>query len=165
MNIVDIAILVIIVVSALIGVFRGFIREVLSLASWVVAFYIAWRFAEFGASYLEPYIDQPPFRIVASFAGIFIVSLIAVSIISYLLYRIFSIAGISGVDRTLGLLFGVVRGVAIVGGLILAAVFMDFASQPWWDGSKLVMYFEPVVEFFLSLMPPDIRENFTTNTA
>ncbi len=164
MSLVDIAIIVVLLISTLIGLFRGFIREILSLASWLVALYVAWTFAKLGAEYLTPYISQPPLRVVASFAAIFIVVLIVASIISYILYRLFSIAGISGLDRSLGTLFGAGRGIIVVAILILAAVYMDFATQPWWRDSILVNYFTPVTEFMLSLMPQDIVENFRPKT-
>ncbi len=152
----DIGIIVVISVSLLIGLFRGFIREILSLFSWLGAIWIAYNFATFGATYLEPYIDQSPLRIVLSFAGIFITALVAFSIISYLLYRLLSIAGVSGVDRSLGSLFGLMRGFVIVGLLILAANFMDFSAQPWWKESVLVTHFEPITDFIRSLLPDDL---------
>lgn len=160
MNPVDIIIIVVLLISTLIGVFRGFIRETLSLASWIIAFYVAWIFAQEGAVYLEPYLKQVALRVPAAFAVIFLVVLIATSIISYLLYRLLAIAGISGMDRTLGAVFGITRGVILVSVLILAAVYMDFAAQPWWQGSKLVVYFTPVTDILLSLMPPDVVDNF-----
>jgi membrane protein required for colicin V production len=156
MSVVDIAIIAIIVVSLVIGLFRGFIREVLSLASWIAALWIAYAYATFGASYLEPYIDQPPLRVVVAFAAIFIVVLIVASILSYLLYRLLSISGVTGVDRSLGLLFGVVRGVVIVAIFILLAIFMDMATQPWWQESLLVDYFSPITDMLRSLMPEDL---------
>ena len=158
MSMVDIAILVVLAVSLLIGLFRGFIREILSLFSWLGAMWIAYHFATEAATYLEPYIDQPPLRVVVGFAGIFITALISFSIISYLLYRLLSIAGVSGIDRSLGSLFGLIRGLVIVAVLILAANFMDFASQPWWKDSLLVVYFDPITEFIRSLLPADIAE-------
>ena len=158
MSIVDIAILIIVIVSLLIGLFRGFVREILSLVSWLGALWIAYTYATLGGSYLEPYIDQQPLRIVIAFAAIFVVALIAFSIISYLLYRILAVAGISGVDRSLGTLFGLVRGLVIVALLILAATFMDFTSQPWWQDSLLVEYFNPITEFIRTLLPSDLAE-------
>ena len=110
MSPVDIVILIILAISTLIGVFRGFIREVLSLASWIVALYVAWLFAAQGAAYLEPHISQPALRVAAAFAGIFVIMLIAASILSYLLYRLLYISGISGMDRSLGAVFGIARG-------------------------------------------------------
>ncbi len=158
MSVVDIAIALVIVVSLFVGLFRGFIREVLSLFSWVASIWIAYTYAAQGAIYLEPYIDQPPLRAVAAFAGIFIISLIVISIISYLIYRLLSITGISGVDRSLGTLFGLVRGIVVVALLILGATFMDFTSQPWWQDSLLVNYFSPITEFIRSLLPADLAD-------
>ena len=162
MSPVDIAIVVVLLVSAIIGIFRGFIREVLSLASWLVAIYVAWTFAAQGAVYLEPYVSQKELRGIASFAAIFVGTLIIVSIISYVIYRLFALAGITGLDRSLGGIFGLIRGVVIVALMILAATFMDFAPHPWFQSSKLVMYFAPMTEFILSLVPPGVAENFTT---
>jgi membrane protein required for colicin V production len=158
MSVVDIFIIVTLVISLLIGLFRGFIREILSLLSWLGALWLGYAYATLGASYLEPYITQPPLRVVVAFAAIFIVALIGFSIISYLLYRLLSIAGVSGVDRSLGMLFGLVRGFVIVALLILAATFMDFTSQPWWKDSLLVQYFIPVTDLIRSLLPSDIAE-------
>ena len=156
MSVVDITIVAIVIISLLIGLFRGFIREVLSLISWIAALWLAYVYSPMGASYLEPYLDQPPLRIVVAFAGIFLVALIVFSIVSYLLYRLLAIAGISGLDRSLGLLFGVVRGFVIVSLLILAATFMDFTTQPWWKDSLLVAHFEPLNELIRSLLPEDV---------
>ena len=156
MSVVDIVIIVIVVISLGIGLFRGFIREILSLCSWLGALWLGYFYATMGAAYLEPYVSQPPLRVVVAFASIFVVALIGFSIVSYLLYRLLSIAGVSGVDRSLGMLFGLVRGFVIVSLLVLAATFMDFTSQPWWTDSLLVQYFNPVTDLIRSLLTPDI---------
>ncbi len=162
MSPVDIAIIVVILLSAIIGIFRGFIREILSLASWLIALYVAWTFVEQGALYLEPYISQLELRRVASFAAIFICTLIVVSIISYIIYRLFALAGITGLDRSLGGMFGLARGVIVVALLILLAIFANFAPHPWFQSAKLVAYFAPVTDLIISLMPPSVAEIFTT---
>ncbi len=158
MIIVDIAILAIVAASLSIGLVRGFIREILSLFSWLGALWIAYTNANAGASYLENYITQLPFRVIVAFAGIFVISLIIFSIVSHLLYRLLAVAGISGIDRSLGLLFGLLRGVVIVALLIVVAAFMDFTSQPWWQESLLVDYFIPVIELIRIILPADIAE-------
>ena len=165
MSVVDIAIIIIIVVSLLIGLFRGFIREILSLVSWLGALWLAYIYATWGAVFLEPYLDQQPLRIVISFAAIFIIALITFSIISYILYRVLAIAGISGVDRSLGTLFGLARGVVIVAVLILAATFMDFTAQPWWRDSLLVEYFNPLTELIRSMLPTEIADSVKPKVA
>lgn len=164
MTLVDIAILVIVFVSLSIGLARGFIREVLSLFSWLGALWIAYTQAAAAAGYLENHITQLPFRVVIAFAVIFIVSLILFSIVSHLLYRLLAIAGISGIDRSLGLLFGLLRGVVIVALLIVVAAFMDFTSKPWWQESMLVDYFDPVIELISALLPVDLANYMATIT-
>ncbi|MYB33622.1 MAG: CvpA family protein [Gammaproteobacteria bacterium] len=158
MSIVDIAIIVIVVGSLLIGLYRGFIREFFSLLSWLLALYVAWTFAGSVAVYLESYIDQPDFRVVASFAGIFVVSLMVLSIISHFLQNLLAFAALIGVDRYLGMLFGIARGVIIVALVIMAGTFMDFASQPWWKTSLLVGYFSPVIDLIRGFLPENLSQ-------
>lgn len=164
MIIVDIAILAIIFVSLSMGLVRGFIREILSLFSWLVALWIAYTHATTGAGYLENHITELPFRVVIAFAGIFVISLILFSIVSHLLYRLLAIAGISGIDRSLGLLFGLLRGIVIVALLIVVAAFMDFTSKPWWQESLLVDYFNPVIELIRVALPADLADYMATIT-
>ena len=160
MSVVDIAIIAIILVSLGVGLFRGFAHEMLSLAAWVVALWVAYGYAHVGGIYLEPYIAQPLFRVVAAFVVIFVVVLIAASIFGYLLSRLLPISGISGVGRLLGVLFGAGRGVVIVALLMLAATFMDMTSQPWWEESMLMHYFVPVADGLRALMPEDMTVYF-----
>jgi len=157
MSLIDIAIIIIIIVSLLSGLFRGFIREVLSLISWITALWIAYNYAVQGAAFLEPYLE-PPLRFVAAFAVIFIVTLLLISMVSYLVHKLFSLTSITGIDRSLGTLFGIIRGVIVVALLILCAAFMDFTNQPCWKESILVNYFLPITEFIRSLIPDDIAK-------
>lgn len=158
MSIVDIVIIATVIVSLLVGLYRGFIREVLSLLSWMVALWVAYRFAEVGAVFLESFIDQPAVRVVMSFAAIFVLCLLALSVLSYLIHRSMAFSAVAGVDRHLGMLFGILRGVIIVALMIMVATFMDFASQPWWKDSLLAGYFDPVVSLIRDLLPPEIAQ-------
>lgn len=164
MALVDIAIILVIVVSILVGIFRGFVRELLSLVSWIVAAWLAYRFAEPASALLQPYLEQPPVRIVAAFIAIFLLVLVALSVISFLIHRTFTAVGIGGVDRSLGAIFGVVRGVVLVALLVLAARFMAFTEHDWWSESRLVGRFDPVAEMIRSLLPPDLSANFAPGT-
>ena len=157
-SIVDIAIVLIVAVSSLIGLYRGFIGEFFSLASWLIALWLAWTLAGFGAGFLESHIDQPTFRVVVSFATIFVLSLMLLSVVSHIFQGFLSFAALIGVDRYLGMLFGIIRGVIIVALMIMAATFMDFASQPWWKASLLTEYFVPVVDFIRELLPANIAQ-------
>ncbi len=156
LSMLDFLIIATIAISLLVGIFRGFIREVLSLTSWIGAIWLAYVYVMDVAALLVPYIQQQPMRVVVAFAGIFVIALIVFSLLGYLIYRLIAIAGISGIDRSLGMLFGFVRGCVIVAVLIMVATFMDFTSQPWWQDSLLVHYFDPVIDMIRSLLPTDI---------
>ena len=76
MNWADYFILILITLSALIGLWRGLLREVISLATWIAAIAIAFLFAEDGAAHLAPYIELPSLRIAAAFGGLFLTTLL-----------------------------------------------------------------------------------------
>lgn len=160
MSPVDIFIIVVLLISTVIGVVQGFIREILSLLSWLIALCIAWSLAETGAEYLPPYIEQAPLRVVAAFTVILIIALIVVSILNNLLYKSLSIGNISVVDRLFGLVFGMTRGAIIISILIIASSYMGLPDQPWWWQAKLVAYFTPINNVILFIMPADIVQNF-----
>lgn len=162
MNVADWAILAITLLSAVVGVYRGFIRETLSLISWILAIWAAFSFSEFASVYFEPYLESPALRLVAAFAAIFVVTLLILSILSFLLHRVLAVSGIAGTDRVLGGLFGIVRAVVLVSVVLLLARLPDYPQQPWWKQSLLIEQLNPVVEFFHDLLPPDIAKHLET---
>jgi len=150
---VDIAIVIILVVSLLLGWRRGFFRSVLSLVSRVAALWAAYQLRLPVGTQLEGYIDQPQLRGAAAFAAIFLSALFAFSYLGNRICLWLSVSGLTGVDRTLGLLFGAARGALIVAVLILIALSMNFADGPWWRESLLAGYFTPLADELRLLMP------------
>ena len=159
MNLADWVIVASVVISALVGIYRGFVREILSLISWIVAIWAAFTFANSGSVYFEPYLDQPELRTAASFAAIFVVVLLVLSIISYLLHRLLSISGIAGTDRALGGIFGIARAVALVALFLLLARLTGYPQETWWKQSLLIQQLQPLVEIFHQLLPLDIAKH------
>jgi len=155
MNAVDIFIAAVIVVSLLIGWRRGFLREVLSLVSWAVALVAAVRFAEPLGAQFAGVITQQLLQVIAAFTVIFVVVLFAFSYLSHRLCLWLAVSGITGVDRTLGILFGVARGALIVTALLLVAWFMNF-GDPWFAESKFIPYFTPLANALLYFLPAGI---------
>ncbi|MFT6409099.1 MAG: membrane protein required for colicin V production, partial [Arenicella sp.] len=104
------------VVSILVGIFRGFIKESLSLISWILAIWLAFNYCGQAGEFIHQYINipAPKFREWAGFALVFIATLFIFSVISYIITKIFVRGPIKGVDRVLGLGFGALRGAAIV---------------------------------------------------
>ncbi len=152
----DYVILGVIVVSALIGVARGFVREVLSLISWILAFWLAFTYASDASLYLEKYLDASTLRIAAAFTVLFVGGLIVLTIVSFMIYRVLSISGVSGPDRMLGAVFGLFRAAAIVAGFILIAGVTPLPQEPWWRESMLVKYFQPLTLLLRDLLPAAI---------
>jgi membrane protein required for colicin V production len=114
MNVVDLVVLGIIAVSALLGMSRGFVREMLGLAAWVIAGLGA---VQYGPQ-LEPQaaklIGDPEIAGVAAYAGVFLVLVIVLSLLSNLVGRAVRGSALGGLDRTLGLVFGLARGAAVM---------------------------------------------------
>lgn len=156
MNIVDLTVVFIIVASMLIGGWRGFIREFMSLASWVVALWVAYSYAHFGAEYLTPHIEQEQVRLVAAYAAIFVVVLLAVLILGHMFEKLLTYGGIDRLDRSLGVIFGIARGIIVVVVLIFAVAFLEWNKQPLWQESILIEYLTPVAEMLRALISSDL---------
>ena len=149
---IDWAIIAIIAVSTVISLARGFVKEALSLVTWVVAGLVAWMFGGALAEYLIPYIDTPSVRVIAACAILFVLTLILGGLINYLIGQLVVVTGLSGTDRFLGMIFGAARGALLgtvgVGLLSLAPVDAD----NWWRQSELIPHFLLVADWSKSMI-------------
>lgn len=159
---IDAIIIGIIVFSLVVSLWRGFIREVLSLAGWVVAFFIASKFYLHLAALLVnvdlPYLQNSEFlRNGVAAAILFIAVLILSGIINALLSQLADKTGLTGTDRVLGAAFGVLRGVFIVTAILFfAGRFTNFEQSDLWKESQLIPHFDFIVDWFF--------EQLKTNT-
>ncbi len=158
---VDYSIIGVIALSAIISLVRGFVREVLSLATWVLAFWLAFAFFRDFAVVLERWISVPSVRLGVAFGGLLLVCLLIGGIIGYLAGQLVDKTGLSGTDRLLGSFFGVARGVILVSTLVLLAGLTPFPKDHWWQQSVLIPYFQEVALWLKGLLPPDIAAKFT----
>lgn len=158
---VDYIVLGIIGLSVLISLWRGFMREVLSLAAWVVAFLVAFIFADTGATYLAKHISVPSVRIILSFGGLFLITLFIGGLINVVVSQLVKSTGLSGTDRMVGIVFGLVRGVAIIGLLVLLAGLTPLPNDPWWNESLLLPKFQPMALWLRGLLPLELAEHFS----
>ena len=106
----DLALLLIVVVSALLSMVRGFTREILAIASWAAAAISAYYFHPLVMPYLEHYIVKDTIRMVAAIAIVFFATLVIVSIVTVKLSDAILDSRVGALDRTLGFLFGAARG-------------------------------------------------------
>lgn len=158
---VDFIIIGVIAISALISLFRGFMREAFSLVVWIAAFWLAWMFFRELSQYLIQWISLPSARLGVSFAIIMVAVLIVGGIVNFLLGKLVEHTGLSGTDRLLGIFFGIARGAIIVSIMILLAGLTPLPQDPWWNESMLITYFQELSLWLKSFLPDDIAKYFT----
>ncbi len=146
MTVVDVVIIFVIVLSALFGLLRGFMKESISLAKWIIATWIAATFAPKLAPMLPAAIESEVWRQAISFASLFIVVFILGTVITYFVTRVLIKTGLTSLDRVLGLGFGVLRGgLIIIIFVIVGSHFPQLPQQDWWQQSALLERFEDIV--------------------
>ena len=131
----DLAIAGLILISALIGLVRGLIKELLSLVGWVAAFLIALYFSAQVVQYVPDTWGPPTLRLAIAFLAVFVAVLVVSSILQWLMATLVETTGLSGTDRLLGLLFGGARGI-LIALLVLMGLRGVAAETTWWQASQ-----------------------------
>jgi membrane protein required for colicin V production len=148
---VDVILIAIVLLSVIFGAVRGFVREVAGLASWLVAIWVAWRFSGFLQPHLNGALETPVQKAWAARVIVLLVMLFVGHVIGEVLsWAMHTAAGLSGLDRFLGTLFGFLRGVVIVGFLVMVGHGLSFEQEGWWQGAKLAPYADYVGEWLES---------------
>ncbi len=157
----DLVILGIIVLSALISLIRGFVKESISLVTWIVAGFLAFRYFSPMAELLEPFVDAPTIRNVAGFAILFVSTLVVGAIVNFIMSQLVSRTGLSGTDKALGVVFGGARGVLIVTMVVLLASLTPMPEASWWQDSASVGFFQQLAEWLKGIIPSDAVDKFS----
>lgn len=155
---VDIAIVVIIALSVLTGLFRGFVKELVALCVWVLAIWLGFNYSQNLDPWLSPYIQEQSVRTVIGFIIILFGTLLVGGVVNAILSFILKRAGLSGTDRTLGMGFGFLRGVFIVALIMVAVKMTSLPYQEYSQKSKLYARFDPVVALLYSHLPEFIKQ-------
>ena len=147
----DYWVIAIVLLTAIIGLMRGFLREIVEVVSWLLALFIAWHFAAWLAPHLGALLADEQRRwaaraillclvlFVGSIAGIFIGHFVRLSLFS-------------GTDRFLGFTLGVVRGGIMVGVLVIICQLLRLDDERWWHESRLIPYAERVANGLRTLV-------------
>lgn len=154
----DYAILGIVVLSTLISLMRGFVKEALSLATWIIAFVIAFQFSESLAQILAPYIATPSLRVIVSFSGLFIATLILGALVNFLFSRLIVSSGLGGTDKSLGMIFGLIRGILLVAVMLSLLTLTAFTQDQWWVNSVFIPHFKPLIVWLKGFLPEKIEK-------
>lgn len=155
----DYAVLAVIVLSALRGAWRGFVSEVFGLIGWIAAIAIASRYV----GYVVPYIpvNWPGGTLtqwVLSFGLVVIGVVFVAGVANALLSRVAQVTGLGGIDRSLGMMFGLVRGAVVVVLLVAAAGLTELPKQEFWRNALLRPIAEQGVHELKSLLPDGIAQ-------
>jgi membrane protein required for colicin V production len=131
-SILDLVVLGVVLISALLAAVRGFTREVLAIVAWVVAAAAAWYLHPMALPIVQQYISSGTVALVATIGGIFVVTLIIVSIITVQISDLILDSRIGALDRTLGLFFGAARGflICVIGWAFLGWLLQG--KEPEW---------------------------------
>ena len=147
LNVFDWILIAIITVSSVFGLLRGFVKELLSLASWVAAFFIARLFSFKLSNFMVDWIDQPQFRVIAAFVILFAATLVVGALINNVFSRLVSATGLTGTDRLFGMVFGIVRGSLLVIVMVSLLSLTPVSNDQWWQTSLIIPHFVLVDEW------------------
>ena len=158
---VDLIIIGVIVLSALISLVRGFVKESISLVTWIVAGVLALRYYAPMADLLEPFINSVTLRQWVGGGILFVITLIVGAIVNFIISQLVSKTGLSGTDKALGVVFGAARGVLIVTMVVLLASLTPMPEASWWQESTMITFFQQLAEWVRGVIPVDAVANFS----
>ena len=161
MTLFDYAVLAIVGFSVLLGVIRGLAREVIALASWVVAFVVASAYGGAVASLLAPQIPDEQWRLLVAVVVVFVVVLVVMNMAALMVSKLLKSAGLGIADRLLGSVFGLARGVLVVLVLVLAAGLTALPRQPVWKDAMLAAPLEKLAVLVKQWLPQDWAKNIS----
>lgn len=153
LNWADLVLLGILAISTIIGLWRGFIVEVLSLVVWVAAFWLAFQFGAAAATMFDGLVDTPSARLFLGYGLVFLAALVIGGLVTWLVSKLVSSTGLSGTDRMLGLGFGLLRGAALCSVLVLLLGFTPLPQDAWWQESRLLPGFQGPAEWMRGWLP------------
>lgn len=150
---VDWLILVIVLASMLVSLWRGLVQEALSLASWFFSYFIAVFFTNELAGLMVSLIESTVGRKIIAFATMFIITKLLFALLAHLLSEMINFVGLTNLDRLLGMVYGFLRAVFILLTLIvLMKPVLPLEQEAWWQQSALIPELMMLEDWFLELV-------------
>lgn len=153
------------VVSILIGVWRGFTREILGLATWILALVAAFLLSPVAEAHLHSHIAVESVRRAAAYGIVFFVALLIGGIVTHLVSSLVRKSPLSGLDRTVGAGFGLARGVLLAVILVWLVGLTPARQDAWWKQSVLVGKLDWLAQGFEHVVPPDWQNHMKATAA
>ena len=152
MNVTDYLVIVAVAISAIVGAMRGFLREAVALVTWIVALFIAWHFADLIEPHLGGLLAGSYVKPWAARVIIVLLVLLLGAAIGAMLNHFVRLSIFSGMDRFLGLVFGLLRGVVLLGVFVILGQLLRLEGEKWWTRSLLVPYGETMANGLRALV-------------
>lgn len=160
MSWIDIAILAIVSLSALVGLIRGLLREVLSLTVLIASLWAGLAYYADIEPFLPARLASPTARTLVAFLGVFIATFMVGAVLVWFLTRLSDKAGLSGADHFFGLFFGTARGLLIVCIVMWLAGLTPLPQTPLWKESQLLPAFQEMSQVLIQLWPSETPRSF-----
>lgn len=160
MTVVDVVVIFVIFLSALFSLIRGFVKEAISLATWIVAIWLAATFAPQLADALPSSIESEAVRQATGFGVLFVLTLMVGAIVNTLVNQVVKKTGLSGADRIFGVLFGVLRGGLIIIVFVVIGGMTPLPDTEWWQSSTLLQWFESTAIVIQEYIPDDLNLSY-----
>lgn len=161
MTVFDYAVLTILGLSIILSVWRGAVRELLALASWVIAFLAAQAYAPAAAAYLPASVENASLRMLAGFAGVFLVVLVSMALAALAISKLVRAAGLGPVDRMLGAVFGLLRGMLVVLILVFVCGLTAAPRHPAWREAMLSAPLEAAASSVKAFLPDELSRRIS----
>ena len=152
---VDWILLAVLGLSLLLGVWRGLVQELLSLAGWVAAFYLAQMYAPLTANALPMEGSSQMLRYAVGFVVTFIAVLVATVLVSWLVKKMVSAVGLGPLDRLLGGLFGGLRGVVVLLAVTVLVGMTPMREAQAWQQSQGAAWLQQSLRLLKPVLPAE----------
>jgi membrane protein required for colicin V production len=152
MNATDYVVIAAIVLSAVVGAARGFLREAIAVAAWVIGLLIAWHFSDLLAPHLGGLMSDSAVRPWAARIIIVVLVLLFGAALGAVLGHFVRLSIFSGMDRLLGFFFGLLRGFVLLGVFVILGQLLRLEGEHWWRGSLLMPYGESMANGLRTLV-------------
>jgi membrane protein required for colicin V production len=152
MNPTDYVVIAAILLSAIVGVVRGFLREAVAVVAWVLALFLAWHFSDLIAPHLGGLLSDSDVRPWAARVIIVVLVLLRGAAVGVTLAHFVRLSIFSGMDRLLGFAFGLLRGFVLLGVFVILGQLLRLQEERWWRQSLLIPYGESIANGLRTLV-------------
>jgi membrane protein required for colicin V production len=156
---IDWAFIVLVTLSVVVGLVRGLLYEVMALLGWVVAYVAAHALGSQVAPVLPVGAAGSALNTVAGFVAVFVATLIVWSLLSWALRKLVQASPLNPLDRVLGAVFGLLRGVLVALVIATAVNLTPLAESPGWQASRSAAGLDRVLDGLRPLLPPEVARH------